>query len=42
MVDSVNKKSGELPNLIKKLNEAKENLMYEKGSHYSYYSVFIY
>lgn len=35
MVDSVNKKSGELPNLIKKLNEAKENLMYEKETELS-------
>lgn len=30
MVDNVNKKSGELPGLIKKLEEAKQNLMYEK------------
>lgn len=30
MVDNVNKKSGELPALIKKLEEAKQNLMYEK------------
>lgn len=30
LVDQVNKKAGELPATIKKLNEAKENLMYEK------------
>ena len=30
MVDSVNKKASDLPSLIKKLTEAKENLMYEK------------
>lgn len=30
MVDNVNKKAGELPSILKKLNEAKQNLMYEK------------
>lgn len=30
LVDSVNKKAGELPSIIKKLEEAKQNLMYEK------------
>lgn len=30
LVDQVNKKAGEIPTTIKKLNEAKENLMYEK------------
>lgn len=30
LVDQVNKKAGELPATVKKLNEAKENLMYEK------------
>ena len=30
MVDSVNKKASELPTILKKLNEAKQNLMYEK------------
>lgn len=30
LIDSVNKKASELPTLIKKLEEAKENLMYEK------------
>ena len=30
MVDNVNKKSSELPSIIKKLEEAKQNLMYEK------------
>ena len=30
LIDNVNKKASELPNLIKKLEEAKENLMYEK------------
>lgn len=30
LIDSVQKKAGELPNIIKKLNEAKEELMYEK------------
>lgn len=29
LIDSVNKKAGELPSLIKKLEEAKQNLMYE-------------
>ena len=30
MVDNVNKKASELPSILKKLNEAKQNLMYEK------------
>ena len=30
LVDQVNKKAGEIPSLIKKLEEAKQNLMYEK------------
>ena len=30
MVDNVNKKAGEIPTLIKKLQEAKENLLYER------------
>ena len=35
MVDNINKKAGELPSIIKKLNEAKENLMYEKETELS-------
>jgi len=30
LVDSVNKKSSEIPSIVKNLEEAKENLMYEK------------
>lgn len=30
LIDGVNKKAAELPSLLKKLEEAKENLMYEK------------
>lgn len=30
LIDQVNKKAGEIPSMIKRLNEAKENLMYEK------------
>ena len=30
LIDSVNKKASELPSLLKKLEEAKQNLMYEK------------
>ena len=30
LVDSVNKKAGELPTIMKKLEEAKQNLLYEK------------
>lgn len=30
LVDNVNKKAGEIPNLVKKLEEAKQNLLYEK------------
>lgn len=35
LVDSVNKKAGELPAIIKKLEEAKQNLMYEKETEIS-------
>lgn len=35
LVDSVNKKAGELPAIIKKLEEAKQNLMYEKETELS-------
>lgn len=35
MVDNINKKAGELPAIIKKLEEAKENLMYEKQTEMS-------
>ena len=35
MVDNVNKKAGELPSIIKKLEEAKENLLYEKETELS-------
>ena len=30
LVDAVNKKAGELPTIMKKLEEAKQNLLYEK------------
>lgn len=30
LVDNVNKKAGEVPSILKKLEEAKENLMYER------------
>ena len=30
LVDAVNKKAGELPSIMKKLEEAKQNLLYEK------------
>ena len=30
LIDSVNKKAGDLPGILKKLEEAKQNLMYEK------------
>ena len=30
LIDQVNKKAGEIPSMVKRLNEAKENLMYEK------------
>lgn len=30
LIDKVTKKAGEIPNAVKRLNEAKENLMYEK------------
>lgn len=30
LIDSVNKKAGEIPNILKTLEEAKQNLMYEK------------
>lgn len=32
LMDSINKKAGEIPNLTKKLNEAYENLLYEKNT----------
>jgi len=35
MVDNVNKKAGELPSILKKLNEAKQNLMYEKETEFT-------
>lgn len=35
MVDNINKKASELPAIIKKLEEAKENLMYEKQTELS-------
>ena len=34
-VDNVNKKAGELPSILKKLEEAKENLLYEKETELS-------
>lgn len=35
LVDSVNKKAGELPTILKRLEEAKQNLMYEKETEIS-------
>ena len=35
LIDSVNKKASELPSIIKKLEEAKQNLMYEKETEIS-------
>ena len=35
MVDNVNKKASELPSIIKRLEEAKQNLMYEKETELS-------
>lgn len=35
LIDNVNKKAGELPSIIKKLEEAKQNLMYEKETELS-------
>lgn len=35
LIDSVNKKAGDLPGIIKKLEEAKQNLMYEKETEIS-------
>lgn len=35
MVDNVNKKAGEVPSILKKLEEAKENLLYEKETELS-------
>lgn len=35
LVDNINKKASELPSLLKKLEEAKENLMYEKETEMS-------
>ena len=35
LIDSINKKASELPTLLKKLEEAKQNLMYEKETELS-------
>lgn len=35
LIDNVNKKAGELPQMLKKLEEAKQNLMYEQESELS-------
>ena len=35
MVDNVNKKAGELPSILKRLEEAKQNLMYERQTEVS-------
>lgn len=35
LIDTVNKKAGELPTILKKLEEAKQNLMYEKETELS-------
>lgn len=35
LIDNVNKKATELPNILKKLEEAKQNLMYEKETELS-------
>ena len=35
LIDSINKKASELPSLLKKLEEAKQNLMYEKETEVS-------
>ena len=35
MVDNINKKAGDLPSIMKRLQEAKENLMYEKETEVS-------
>lgn len=35
LIDSVNKKAGELPSMLKRLEEAKQNLMYEKETEIS-------
>lgn len=35
LIDSVNKKAGDLPSLLKKLEEAKQNLLYEKETEIS-------
>lgn len=35
IVDNVNKKAGEIPTILKKLEEAKQNLMYEKQTELS-------
>ena len=35
LVDAVNKKAGELPSIIKKLEEAKQNLVYEQQTELS-------
>ena len=35
LIDNVNKKASELPSILKKLEEAKQNLMYEKETEIS-------
>lgn len=35
LIDNVNDKAGDLPNMVKKLEEAKQNLMYEKETELS-------
>lgn len=35
LIDQVNKKAGEIPNMVKKLEEAKQNLLYEKETEIS-------
>lgn len=35
LIDSVNKKAGDIPGILKKLEEAKQNLMYEKETELS-------
>ena len=35
LIDDVNEKAGQIPSIVKKLNEARENLMYEKETELS-------
>ena len=35
LIDSVSKRAGDIPSLLKKLEEAKQNLMYEKETEVS-------